>query len=188
MPTFPDKEGNVLLLNKTGDVIDAFKYNEDMQFAILDEKDGVSLERISFSGATQNKDNWHSAATKVGYATPTYKNSQVTDNSINENMISLSPQTFSPDLDGHNDFLQIDYTLEKSGFVATIIVLDDKGRRIKEITNNSSLDQNGFFTWDGTKDDDSLADIGIYLVFVELFDLDGNLYNIKKTCVLAKRL
>ena len=33
----------------------------------------MALERINYNAATQQQDNWHSAAASVVYGTPTYK-------------------------------------------------------------------------------------------------------------------
>ena len=76
MPSFPDDEGDVVLLNFQGAVVDEVKYKDDWQFALIDNAEGVSLERIDPDGISQNASNWHSAASTAGYGTPTYKNSQ----------------------------------------------------------------------------------------------------------------
>src|SRR5690606_11609988 len=61
LPTFNDKDGTVILLNPAKQVMDSLTYNEKMHFALLDSKDGVSLERIRTDGPTE-RNNFHSAA------------------------------------------------------------------------------------------------------------------------------
>ena len=76
MPTLPDKAGNVTLTDSLGEVIDSFDYTEGHHLGLLRDLNGVSLERLSATAPTDSRDNWHSAATAVGYATPGYENSQ----------------------------------------------------------------------------------------------------------------
>ncbi len=63
-------------LNAQGNIIDELVYNEKWHFKLIDNDEGVALERIDYNAPTQQQDNWHSAASSVGYGTPTYKNSQ----------------------------------------------------------------------------------------------------------------
>ena len=75
-PSFPDDEGTVVALNFQGNVVDEVKYKDDWHFKLIDDAEGVSLERIDPAGPSQDETNWHSAASTAGYGTPTYKNSQ----------------------------------------------------------------------------------------------------------------
>lgn len=77
MPTYPDDKGEVILLNDGGEIIDELNYDEKWHFTLISEKEGISLERISAGGATNDPFNWHSASTSSGYGTPGYRNSQV---------------------------------------------------------------------------------------------------------------
>jgi hypothetical protein len=42
--------------------------------------------------------------------------------------------------------------------------------------------------WDGIMDDNSKAPVGIYVFYIEVFDLDGNVKKYKKVGVLATNL
>ena len=75
----------------------------------LDDDNGVSLERHDFNRPTQDEDNWHSAASTVLYATPGYQNSQVLVPSPDPEEVWLEPETFSPDQDGFEDVVSINY-------------------------------------------------------------------------------
>jgi Lamin Tail Domain len=75
MPSFSDDEGDVIALNFQGSVVDEVKYKDNWHFKLIDNAEGVSLERIDPAGPSQDETNWHSAASTAGYGTPTYKNS-----------------------------------------------------------------------------------------------------------------
>lgn len=185
LPSFNDDKGTAVLLLNDGTRADELKYNASWHFALLDDVNGVSLERIRFSGLTQDSLNWHSAAATAGYATPAYKNSQATDASVSENEITLTPEVFSPNNDGYNDVLSINYTFDQPGYTANIQLYDAEGRLTKNLVANELLSQTGFFTWDGIDDRNEKARTGIYIVYVQIFKLDGTVKTIKATCVLG---
>jgi len=102
-----------------------------------------------------------------------------------EGEFELVTQTFSPNSDGDNDFLVINYKLEKPGYVANIKVFDDEGFEITQLVSNGLLAADGLITWNGTNAEGNISEIGIYIVLAELFHPDGDVKNFKKVCVLA---
>lgn len=186
-PPLNNDDGSVLLMSK--DIfIDVFDYYEEMQYPLLVYVDGVSLERSSFLQATNDKTNWHSAAESVGFATPAYQNSQfVGEHTIDESIV-IEPEIFSPDNDGYNDMLSIKYNFDQSGFMMTIDIYNSNGYPVRKLVNNEYLGVSGSINWDGIQDDNTKAAVGIYVIFIQVFDLDGNVKQFKKTAVLASRL
>ncbi len=179
--------GTVCLATSTT-IIDKLIYYDNMQFALLNSSKGVSLERIDFNRPTQDMGNWHSAAEAVGYGTPAYKNSQYNDAGETDGAIEVTPELFSPDEDGKNDIVNINYHFDTPGFVANVTIYDSNGRLVKQLIRNELLGTKGTFTWDGITDAREKARIGIYILFVEVFDLSGKVKHYKKTCVLAGKL
>ncbi len=45
----------------------------------------------------------------------------------------------------------------------------------------------GTITWDGLDENNQKAPIGIYVVFIEIFDLEGNFKQYKKSVVVAAK-
>ncbi|MAY84274.1 MAG: hypothetical protein CMP59_09085 [Flavobacteriales bacterium] len=186
LPSFPNEEGQFYLGNQKKQLIEHFHYNEDMHFQLLSSFDGVSLERLDpFSEAVA--DNFFSASEQVNFATPTLPNSQRSPKANNA-VIGFRDKVFSPDNDGFQDLLFLDYEFEQPGFVGTIEVLDSKGRRIKKLLNNELLSIEGTFLWDGIDDSGSNAPIGIYLLTFEAFHPSGELVFKKLPFVLAGML
>lgn len=58
IPAFNDDKGNVILVDINGKQIDYFHYNEDFHSNFLNDVEGVSLERISYEGPSNNQSNW----------------------------------------------------------------------------------------------------------------------------------
>jgi len=188
MPSFSDDKGVIVLLFADS-IIDEFAYTDDMHFALITNTEGISLERIDPEKTTQAASNWASAAESVGFATPANQNSQFRQSSSETSEeIKIEPETFSPNNDGFEDQLFIQYKFNEPGYVANVIVYDSKGLIIKKIASNEMLGAAGTFNWDGLKEDNSKARIGIYLVYFEILNLKGEVKKYKKVCVLAGRL
>lgn len=188
LPSFPDDEGTVILLNFQGAVVDEVKYKDDWQFALIDNPDGVALERIDPGGPSQNADNWHSAASTAGYGTPTYKNSQYKLlQSINAK-VEVSPKVFSPDNDGRDDVATIQYKTTEPGYVANITIYDANGRPVRYLVRNGTLGLEGYWTWDGLDDKKMKLPVGTYIIFTEIFNLQGKKESLKNVVVLARKI
>ncbi|MFH0867403.1 MAG: lamin tail domain-containing protein, partial [Bacteroidota bacterium] len=174
-PSYNNDDGIVVLSlkNQTG-IIDMLTYTADMQYALLSITDGVSLERINYDRPSDDKTNWHSAAETAGFGTPTFKNSQYSEGVPADDPVSVSPEIFSPDNDGYNDVLNINYAFETPGYMLNVTIYDASGRLVRSLIKNVLLGTSGTFSWDGITDDNEKARIGIYVVYFEVFDLEGN--------------
>ena len=187
LPSFPDDEGIVLLLNKQGDVIDEVNYHRNWHFKLIDNDEGISLERIDPDATSQLSANWQSAASTVGYGTPTYVNSQLKQSGISDMAVSISPKIFSPDNDGQDDFVMINYAFDEPGYVANVTLFDAAGRPVKNLVRNGTLAQHGSLKWDGLDENNQALPVGNYIIFTEIFNLQGSTKRFKNVVVLAKR-
>jgi hypothetical protein len=188
LPSYPDDKGTVVLLNLQGEVVDEVTYNENWHFALVANNEGVALERVDPNTASNQKTNWHSAATTAGYGTPTYQNSQYKNMNASHAKIEVSPKTFSPDMDGYDDLLTILYNMKEPGYVATVIIFDGSGRPVRYLVKNELLGEKGKWIWDGLDDKKQKLPIGTYIIFTEVFNLQGKKEIIKNTAALARRL
>ena len=187
LPAFNDDKGTVIILNTQTEIMDELTYNEKWHFKLIDNPEGVSLERIDYKAPTQSSDNWHSAATSVGYGTPTYKNSQYRINDGVQGTIKLSPEIVSPDNDGQDDFATIEYNFPEPGYVANITIFNSAGRTVRYLQRNALCGTRGNFRWDGLGENGQQLAMGVYVVFTEVFNLKGNKKQFKEAIVLARR-
>lgn len=193
LPSFPDDEGNVTLIsiqNNTPLTIDAFNYSEDFHTGFISDRNGVSLERISFDTETDIASNWTSAAQSAGFATPGFENSQVIGEpniNVGEFFEIINP-TFSPDQDGFKDFTQLNFTLDQVDYFASMTIFDDEGREITELLPFQTVSPSGIVRWDGTDMDGNVANMGIYILYIQLIDPNGNQMEFKEPIVVARRL
>ncbi len=185
IPSFNDDEGHVIILNEQGSLIDEVSYSDKWHFALISESEAVALERIDPDAASVQS-NFHSAATNVGYGTPTYKNSQYRADLQVQGTITLTPEIVSPDNDGRDDFATIHYDFPEPGYVANITVFDNAGRRVRYLQKNALCGNKGFFRWDGLGEKQQRLPSGIYIVYTMTFNLQGKTKVFKNTIVVAR--
>lgn len=188
VPTYNNDEGSVYLITPQNEISDLLEFTDGMQFALLNNPDGVSLERTDFNRPSSEVTNWHSAAESVGFATPGYKNSQYYAAESEDDLVTIDPQIFSPDNDGYQDQVNISYRLDGPSYVGNITIFDAKGRLIRYLMRSELLAPEGTISWDGITEEREKARTGIFIVYFEAFDLNGKVVKQKKTCVLASRL
>ena len=192
LPSFPSDEGNVTIYtrNTVGEalILDAFNYSEDLHNPLLDEDRGVSLERVDGSAPSEETSNWQSAAATVGFASPTAQNSQQFSSEPGEELVQLPRKTFTPDGDGIDDFLIIDFNLLDVQYSSNIRIYDALGREVKNLVQGELLGTSSRYEWEGDTNEGSRARIGPYIVWVELFTAEGDQKVFKLPCVLGGKL
>ena len=188
LPSYPDAEGCVVLLNENDEVMDEFLYSEKMHGGFIDNPEGISLERVNPAVSAAERANWQSAAQDAGFATPTFRNSQFNDSAGDRvQAFSLRHATFSPDGDGYQDVLYIDYNLPAAGYEASLTVYDIQGRVVRSLERNVWLGMSGSLSWDGTRDNGQRALSGLFIVFIQCYDVQGNVKVYKLPCAVALR-
>ena len=181
--------GDLVVLADTGfHILDRLVYLPTWHFPLLQNTKGVSLERIDFNRNTQDATNWHSASENCGYGTPTKQNSQFNAGGEGEGEVEIVQQIFSPDGDGNNDVVNIDYNFTEPGLVASIIIFDARGRLVRNLIHSELLGtESGTFSWDGIMDDRTKARVGAYIIYFETFSVAGKVKKYKRSCVLAAK-
>jgi len=188
LPSFNDDEGKVKILNFLDEFVQDFHYDENMHNPLLEDKEGVSLERIDYKISEKERDNWHSAAQSEGFATPAKTNSQNSETTFSDDdCFKVTPAIITPDLDGQDDFAQIQYGCLQNGTMASVTIYDVKGRIVRKLIQNQSLANQGFFTWDGTKDNGEKVGIGYYTILIETFNLNGRVKPKKLSLAVGSR-
>ena len=185
-PSFNDDEGHVIILNEQGKIIDEVHYLDNWHFALISNDEGVALERIN-PDAPSKESNFHSAATNVGYGTPTYKNSQFRTDLDVQGSITISPDIVSPDNDGMDDFATISYNFPEPGYVANITIFDAVGRPVRYLQRNALNGLKGHYRWDGLGEKQQRLPVGLYIIYTEVFNLQGKTKKFKNTIVVARR-
>lgn len=187
MPSYNDDKGTVVLCDKKNQIIDYFSYSDDFHLPLIDKTEGISLERINANLPTQTKENWASASANAGYATPGFLNSQSTDFTLSDKNIEIVPKIFSPDQDGYVDFTTIHFNINQPDYVANVTIYDIEGRTVRKLVRNQNIGIQNFFQWDGLDDAQRKAQVGNYMVYIEIFNTKGEVKQYKENVVVAAR-
>lgn len=184
LPTLSDTEGNLTVLNKQGEIVDAVTYQADWHYPLLNSRTGVALERIDPMQPTQNPHNWQTAASTVGYGSPTQRNSQYHLIQTTESM-ELSTRILSPKRDGRDDILQILYRSDVGGNRIRLRIFHSSGTVVRELANQLLMGTQAVFTWDGLDDRGNSLPVGQYIVLMEGSNLNGQTRRIKKAVAIV---
>jgi hypothetical protein len=186
MPSLRDDGACIQLINRSLEPVDVFCYEPEDEFPMLSDTHGVSLERLSLDRKTGDESFWHSASSVAGFGTPGKVNSQSLSGIQPQSTFEITPEIFTPNNDGFNDLLEIHYSVDKEGFVGTVVILDPTGRRISFLGENEILGTSGMFLWDGRDDQGNICKTGLYLVYAEIWNLKGEKERFKKVAVLVR--
>lgn len=189
LPPFNNDEGTVVLLKDSTEIIDEMIYSETMHFALLTDVEGISLERISFEMKSMDRATWHSASTTSLGATPGMYNSQhmLSTDTINESELFINPPVFSPDNDGYQDVVEINYKLDAGATAGSLYIINRQGILVKTLCNNQLFDHEGVFIWDGLDDARKILRPDIYIAVIDIYDLNGKRDIKKGIIVLANK-
>ncbi len=188
LPTFNNDSATVYVLNPDSLSLDNFSYDADLHFELINDVEGVSLERIDQNAESNNAFNWHSAAEAAGWGTPGIENSQNYINGSSGMFFTVETPVFSPDNDGYEDVGLFSYSMESAGNVANLFIYDHYGRIVKQLLKNELLGAQGTASWNGVTNTGEKGRAGIYIVYFEVFDLQGNVSAEKKTITLTTKL
>ncbi|MCW9706026.1 lamin tail domain-containing protein [Fodinibius salsisoli] len=180
----------IFIADSSGAVIDSVYYSEEWQNPNLIDYRGRALERISPKGASNTASNWGSSVHPKG-GTPHAQNSlyQEQPDTPQKMGITFAPNPFSPDGDGYEDNLVINYKLDKEDYLLRVNIFDRYGRHIKELADGKPAGFEGTLIWDGRRDDGRRNRIGIYIIVFEAINSStGSDKAYKKTVVIARKL
>ncbi len=178
----------IFLKDAKGNSIDSVWYSDKWHNKNILSTKNKSLERINPGVNSNDNLNWSTSVNPDG-ATPGKANSIFTDNKNTEAKISVSPNPFSPDNDGFEDFTEINYNLSQQTAQVRLKIFDSKGRLIRTVLNNHASASSGSIIFDGLEDDGRALRIGIYIIFMEaLNENSGVVETLKTTVVVARKL
>ena len=161
----------IFISDSSGTTIDSVFYDESWQNPNRVSTDGVALEKITPTGPSNDESNW-SSSTEVTGGTPNQENSIFQAQSIlPDNVgISFTPNPFSPDDDGFEDFLSINYTLDEADYLLRVRIYDRYGREVRELVDGKPAGFSGSLIWDGLTNDGNKNRVGIYIVLFEAYN------------------
>ncbi len=183
IPSIPADSGHIVILDSMNQILDRLPYNDKMHSAFIKEDKGVSLEKISPERSSSDAFNWKSASSQVGYATPGLVNSQTVRPSNADKVLWLESEILSPDGDGFEDFLTLNYKTPNPEYRLKVAIYDLKGRLVVNLLDNI-VGTEGVITWDGMGDNQLRQTSATYILMAECYDANGDYHKLKKAITL----
>jgi len=179
---------DIILRDALGKTIDSVSYSSSWHHPDVAVTKGRSLERISPEIASNDQRNWSTSPSPLG-GTPGKSNGIFTTCLPTAASLSISPNPFSPDGDGFEDFCIVRYGLPLTTSVIRISIFDVRGRLLRTLANTELSGSQGEIVWDGLDDAKQRVRMGLYIVFIEAIDGQaGILATAKAVVVVATRL
>lgn len=182
----------LLLLDPTGACIDSMWYSDDWHSPFLPDPAGISLELLQPGFHLLGADAWSSCTARTG-GTPGMRNSIYSEEPLESNSgdasLSVSPNPFSPDGDGQEDFCLFRCRLPSNVNQVRVRIYDVEGRQIATLLNNQPMGRDGMVVWDGLDSEGRRARVGAYVALLEGLDPYSNsVVAVKSVVVVARRL
>jgi hypothetical protein len=184
MPTLINSGSRIKLLRDDKKVVEMINYYPNIHHSIIEDIQGVSLERLSPEASGLNPYNWHSASSDADYMTPAAPNSQ---KSITESEcdVTINKKIITPDGNGIDDGLIISYCMNKPGYMGVITVFDTDGNECYRLGMGVLLGTEGTFRFDGRSDNGNPLPTGNYILFFYAYTKEGETYKAKRTFAIA---
>jgi hypothetical protein len=183
LPSLNNSQDLLLLRDRSGTTVDSVLYSDEWGGG-----NGISLERINPHLGSNDPLNWSWCVHTSG-STPGAANSILTPVVPGQAELSISPNPFSPDGDGHQEVTVISYRLPSPAAYLRLYLFDVRGRRVRTLADGQRSGSQGDLLWDGKNDAGDSLKMGIYIVYLEaLDDRRGVVCRRKGTVVLAGRL
>ncbi len=179
---------DVVLVELAGGVIDSLRYAPDWHNPQLSDATGRSLERINPEFSSTDRRNWSTSAGSPG-GTPGGQNSIYAASVPASALLSFSPNPFSPDGDGFEDFTIVSYEVPATAALLRVRIYDATGRLIRTLASGEPTGARGNLIWDGMNDNRDKVRMGIYIVLLEALDANGGtVHSTKGVVVVAVKL
>ncbi|MBR9977972.1 MAG: lamin tail domain-containing protein [Bacteroidetes bacterium] len=179
-----------LLLDALGNTIDSIVYDKSWHHPFRTNGHGLSLELMHPAYHHLGASAWSSCTDPAG-GTPARQNSiystlppEATGDAIS---LTVSPNPFSPDSDGVEDFCLFRCRLPDGVNQVRLRIYDVAGRHIVTLRNNTGMGREGMVVWDGLDDAGRRVRIGSYIALLEALDPTSNTVGAAKTVVVVAR-
>lgn len=174
--------GCVRLVDRSGNLIDGFCYNDSLHNDLIADPKGIALERACHG----SYECWTSAAFSAGNGTPGQKNSQYFDPIVSEKQVSIHPRVFSPDGDGIDDLLFIEISGITVETAMEILVTDLPGNIVQNLAALSVGGETNVFCWDGRDNYGKMSYPGIYTIHIRIVSKQENMV-FREICAVRYR-
>lgn len=182
------KDGSIIVIKDARNTtLDSVYYSPNWHNKNLLSTKNRSIERLNPLLGSNDNTNWSSSVAPDG-ASPGKPNSIFTETVVTESKAIITPNPFSPDNDGFEDFATINFNLAQKLAQVRIKVFDSQGRLVRTLEHNRPSGPSNSVVFDGHDDNGRSLRIGIYILLIEIVTDSGQTDLIKLPVVIARKL
>jgi|GEM_PF-5690454 len=173
----------LFLVNNKSEIVDSVEYSPSQHFDMLQESQGVSLEKLAPQAHSYLLTSWVSASETSQGASPGAPNTQrLTGNESAK--FSLTNRVFSPNNDGYKDRLEIRIEMAEPLSMVLLQVYSVNAVLIRELLPRTLVDSNLVLYWDGLNNENRLVPQGTYIIVLNAYTASGEKFRQKQTVQL----
>jgi len=181
------EDGDVIVVkDAAGSTIDSFAYDPAMHHPYVLDVRGRSLERIRESSPTNERSNWSTASGPSG-GSPGRRNTIAVTELPSAAVTTISPNPFSPDNDGWEDYCVIGVELPFPASAMRVRVFDTRGRKVRTLAAAENVGAQSHIIWNGLDDRCLRVPVGPYVVLVEATDPQSGAHLVYQSIVVVGR-
>lgn len=179
LPALSDEDA-LYICDKAGKIIDSLIYKNNW----TEEYDN-SIEKINPLLNSAVTTNW---VPSVNQATPGFTNSvfQEIGGVSGENRVEFNHQLVSPNDDGKNDQLVINYSFNSAYVYLTAEVYNIKGHLMRSIADQAYKSASSSIIYDCRDKSGSMLSMGAYILFISARNSDNKTHEFKKVFYIVK--
>jgi hypothetical protein len=187
MPSLTNEESQMILMDRNQKQLDAVTYSPGWHYPYLEEKKGVSLERIDPDLPGTDRDNWFSASAATGGSTPGSKNSSSLNPQVTSSQyFSMEPAIGYQEVQSDRIQLAVSFNFGNPGWFLSMHIFNSNGQLIREIFPFGMAPVKGAVCWDGLDTAQRQVPEGIYLLVADYYHPSGKKGRWKRACAIMR--
>ncbi len=171
MPPLADDKGDFSLGRADTVILDQVAYSHQYHHALLNNKEGVALERIEAAGTGAS--GWRSVSENKNFATPTRDHYADGANLVHQFGLSSNVLHVGG---GNQDAANWVVDTQGENWLLTIKVYDFFGQLVRTIAEHELISNKATYSWSGLNNESVLVDQGHYLFWVSIVNQQNELY------------
>ena len=179
--------GLLLLRDPSGMMADSLRYGPWWHTPSVVETRGRSLEKLLPELPSADGRNWATCVEPAG-GTPGRLNSVSVSAVGRQALLACSPNPFSPDGDGVDDWTILRYNFPGMVHAVDLTIHDGRGRIVRHLATRELGGVSGTLVWDGRDDATEVVRMGIYVAVIRGFDAQGGDLLVAKAAVVVARV
>ncbi len=174
-----DDTDRIVMINRHGHKIEEIAYHAHWQHPLINDVEGVALERRDYKISGLLAENWASGAANDNYGSPGLENAASIAKKYQDSSEDwiIYPKVITPNGDGLDDYLFLKKKSKKDNLIGEIKIINENGELIKTICGPQTISNQEWLIWNGLTEDCRVGPTAIYYVWIRYGELNDKTKN-----------